>query len=124
MYSYPRRDTGGSFCILIQIILVNLISKGFSHKDDFDAVLIAASSCDNNLIADAVGRKAIGASAGCGTWGIFMKTDTVWRGSLTANPVHTVFHGRNHFVDSDNENDLFRTIDEGSNAVAVSVDID
>lgn len=56
-----------------------LVSKFLADQNDFDASLDAASSCDNDLVADAVWGQAVGTDAGSGTRRIFTEALAVHR---------------------------------------------
>lgn len=62
-----------------------LVSKFLADQNDFDASLDAASSCDDDLIADTVRGQAVGTDAGSGTRRIFTKTLAVHRCGGTMN---------------------------------------
>ena len=57
-----------------------LVSKFLADQNDFDASLDAASSCDDDLIADTVRREAVGTDSGDSTWCLLVQTYTVHRG--------------------------------------------
>ena len=62
-----------------------LVSKFLADQNDFDASLDAASSCDDDLVADTVRGQAVGTDAGSGTRRIFAQTLAVHRCGGTMN---------------------------------------
>ena len=62
-----------------------LVSKFLADQNDFDASLDAASSCDDDLVADTVWGQAVGTDAGSGTRRIFTETLAVHRCGGTMN---------------------------------------
>jgi len=103
---------------------LRLIAQLFSDEQDFDAFCRSASSGDDNLAADAVFRQAVCADSGGRAWSVQIQADAVWRRRHILDAAHGVFCGRDDFVHSGYDNDLFRAVNQCGDAVSISVDID
>jgi len=70
----------------------------FSYQQDFDAPLLAASACYDNLVADAAGGKAAATNPGGSAWSLFVKAHTVRRSSCIADAVYAFLDGGYDFI--------------------------
>ena len=87
-----------------------LITQIFSDQNDLDPVFLSASSCDQQMGADRRITVTLPAVSCNGTRSFQSQADCVRTGGLASRPVHAFFHGAYHFVHSNDQNHLSRSV--------------
>ena len=101
-----------------------LIAQFFADKEYLDPAGMHASSCYNNLAAEAFGGEAVVTDAGCRTGQFPVKADGIGRGGDIPNSGDCALYIGSNFVHAGHYYDMGGALNQAGDTVAVTVDID
>ena len=103
---------------------VCITAVSYTHLQHFNPVRRTTASGNYGMVTDALRGKTVCTDTGGGTWSLSVQTVAVWWRGDVAYSCDSSVCIRCNFVHATDNNDLCRTENQSSHAVAVAVRVD